>query len=364
MIPLLLASAFLAALLALAAVLLWMSPGKPAPFLDDAGHPLPGSISEKIHVTINGADQGMFIKGRDARNPVLLYLHGGMPDYFLTRRYPPGPEQYFTVVWWEQRGSGLSYRPGIPGETLNVEQMISDALSLTDYLRRRFGQDKIYLMGHSGGTFFGIQAAARAPEKYHCYIGMEQMSHQLRSEQLAYQYMLARFRETGDTRMARKLERSPVGDTVPLPAAYQSLLRDVAMHRLGIGTTHDMRSIVRELMIESFRHREYTLAEKINLWRGKLFSRSRLWDAQLSTDLTRQVTRLEIPVYFFHGRYDYTVSYPLARAYFDRLEAPLKGFYTFQQSAHSPLFEEPGRMREIMLKDVLAGTNRLADHDR
>jgi hypothetical protein len=60
--------------------------------------------------------------------------------------------------------------------------------------------------------------------------------------------------------------------------------------------------------------------------------------------------------------YDYTVSYSLARSYYDQLDAPVKGFYTFTESAHSPLFEEPKRMAEILQADVLVGTNRLADH--
>ena len=171
---------------------------------------MPGSISEKIHVSINGVEQGMFIKGRDAGDPVLLYLHGGMPDYFLTERYPTGLDDYFTVVWWEQRGSGLSYRADIPPETVTPEQLVADTLEVTNYLRERFGRDKIYLMGHSGGTFIGIQAAARAPELYHAYIGVAQMSYQLESERLAYEYMLQRFRDDGNARMVRKLEKAPV----------------------------------------------------------------------------------------------------------------------------------------------------------
>jgi pimeloyl-ACP methyl ester carboxylesterase len=111
----------------------------------------------------------------------------------------------------------------------------------------------------------------------------------------------------------------------------------------------------------SLRSREYTLSEKIALWRGKILSGNRLWNTQLATNLTKKVTRLELPVYFFHGVHDYTVSYPLAKSYFERLHAPLKGFYTFKQSAHSPLFEEPEKMREIMLANVLTGTNALAD---
>jgi pimeloyl-ACP methyl ester carboxylesterase len=86
-----------------------------------------------------------------------------------------------------------------------------------------------------------------------------------------------------------------------------------------------------------------------------------LWNTQLSTDLTKTVTRLEIPVYFLHGVYDYTVSYPLAKSYYEQLDAPLKGFYTFTKSAHSPLFEEPTRMREMMQADVLTGAKELAD---
>ncbi len=200
----------------------------------------------------------MFIKGRDARNPVLLYLHGGMPDYFLTDRYPTGLDEYFTVVWWEQRGSGLSFSADAPPESVNPEQLISDALELTNLLRKRFSQEKIYLMGHSGGTFIGMQIAARAPELFHAYIAIAQMSHQLRSEQLAHDYMLQRFRDEGNASMARKLENAPVGNAVPLPDAYQSL-RDVAMHSLGVGTTHDIRSIYTGLLLRSFLGRDYTL---------------------------------------------------------------------------------------------------------
>jgi pimeloyl-ACP methyl ester carboxylesterase len=98
------------------------------------------------------------------------------------------------------------------------------------------------------------------------------------------------------------------------------------------------------------------------MWRGKSHSGiSILWANMLATDLSRQVTELKIPVYFFHGIYDYTVSYTLAKDYFEKLLAPVKGFYTFERSAHSPLFEEPEKLRHILQEDVLAGVNNLAD---
>ena len=122
---------------------------------------------------------------------------------------------------------------------MTLEQMISDTLEVTNYLRHRFGQEKIYLMGHSQGTFIGIQVAARAPELYYAYIGVAQISNQLKSERLAYEYMLQHFKKNGNLEMVRKLEAAPVTMTSGTPDTYLTL-RDEAMHSLGIGTTHDM----------------------------------------------------------------------------------------------------------------------------
>lgn len=352
---------FLSCTLILVGVLLAWSPGKPKPFLDERGRPLAGSVSEKMYININGVKQGMFIRGKDKTKPVLLYLHGGMPEYFLTQRYPTGLEDHFIVCWWDRRGLGLSYSPGIQPDMITEEQLISDSLEVTNYLRRRFDKEKIYLMGHSGGSFFGIQAAARAPELYYAYIGVAQMSHQLKSEKMAHDYMLGQFKKTKNTTMVRKLEAAPVTMANGTPDAYLSV-RDKAMHSLGIGTTHDMKSVISGVFLASLQNREYTLNEKVNMWRGKFSSGvSILWDKMIATDLAKQVPKLKIPVYFFHGAYDYTCSYTLAKDYFEKLSAPLKGFYIFDQSAHSPMFEEPEKVQKILQEDVLVGANSLAD---
>ncbi len=344
----------LAAIIALAfIVLLVYSPGKPVPFKDADGSPLAGSISEKVHLQVNGVEQGMFIKSKDSANPVLLYLHGGMPDYFLTGKYPTGLEDIFTVVWWEQRGSGMSYSADIPKETMTLEQMIADAKAVTDYLRERFKCDKIYLMGHSGGTFIGIHVAARYPELYYAYLGIAQMSYQLGSEIRAHEFMLAKYDEQGNHKMVRKLEAAPVNTKDGVSREY-TLLRDGAMHELGVGTTHDMKSVISGIFLPSLLCKEYTLMEKINMWRGKSRSGiSVMWDTMVATDLSQKITEVDIPVYFFHGVHDYTVSYKLAKEYFEKLNAPSKKFYSFENSAHSPIFEEPEKVREIIVGEIL-----------
>lgn len=353
----------LVCLLILFGALLAYSPGKPEPLAAENGKQPEGGISEKIFVNIGGIKQGMFIKGKDRNNPVLLFLHGGpgMPTYFLAEKYPTGLENHFTVCYWEQRGGGISYNPAISAGSITVEQLISDAIEVTNYLGKRFGQEKIYLMGHSWGSLIGIQTAAKAPELYHAYIGVAQVSRQNESEKLGYNYMIEQYISAGNKKMAGKLKDHPVllSEAAMIPY-FKSALRDRTMHELGVGTMHDMKSVITGVFIPVMLCKAYSLREKINIWRAKLFLRNEtnLIGQLFSSDLTASVAKLEIPAYFFSGIFDYTVNYNLSKTYMESLHAPVKGFYTFSRSAHCPMHEEPEKFVGIMVGDVLNGTVR------
>lgn len=115
------------------ALLRSLSPGVPKPILSADGRSVPGSISEKIFADIGGVPQGMFIRSADPANPVLLFLHGGpgMPEYFLDELHPTGLESRFTVCWWEQRGAGLTFIPGMdPG--ILAEDVLAGTVKLAD----------------------------------------------------------------------------------------------------------------------------------------------------------------------------------------------------------------------------------------
>ena len=352
-------------LLALAVALVALSPGRLNPLRDAEGRVIPGSLSERVTMDIGGVQQGMFIQSADPANPVLLFLHGGpgMPEFFLETTHTTGLSRDFTVVWWEQRGAGMSWNPDIAPDTMTVAQMIADTITVTQYLRDRFGKDKIYLLGHSWGSYLGIQVAATAPELYHAFIGMGQVSYQLQSEVAAHTALIAAYQAQGDTGMVRKLEAAPVSIKGGLSDTWLRL-RDKAMHGLGVGTTRDMRSVITGVFLPVWFCRAYTLREKIGIWRGLGFSRRYLWDEFLNTDLTAQIDHLDLPVYFFSGRHDLTANHDLSRAFFDRISAPVKGFYTFENSAHSPVFEEPQRARDILVQDVLHHAVRLSDKEQ
>ena len=342
-------------------VLFFMSPGKPKPFLDKNGEVLKNSISEKVFVEINGTQQGMFIKGKNLDNPIILFLHGGIPVYFLTEKYPTHLEDNFTVVWWEQRNCGISYNAGSKKNTPMLEQLVDDTIVLTKYLLERFGKEKIYLMAHSGGTFIGVNVIDKAPELYHAYIGIAQMSDQFSSEKIAYEYMLNHFRETKNKKWVGSFESFSFNDQLKIPKEYLKM-RDDAMHKLGIGTMRNMKNIATDLFLPSLYFSEYTLSEKFYLWYGKSKSGvHQIWEKMIQTNLAEIKNDFKIPVYFFHGTYDYTCSYELAKKYFSKINAPIKGFYTFYQSAHSPLLEEPEKMNKILVNDILNLKTELAD---
>ena len=131
----------LALLAAGTAWLFAVSPGRPDPLRDAQGRTIPGSISERVTVRIGGIPQGMFIQSADPANPVLLFLHGGpgMVEFFMEQEHPTGLAEHFTMVWWEQRGAGMSFSTDIPPETMTLERMIADTVEVADYLRDRFG---------------------------------------------------------------------------------------------------------------------------------------------------------------------------------------------------------------------------------
>jgi pimeloyl-ACP methyl ester carboxylesterase len=138
-------------------------------------------------------------------------------------------------------------------------------------------------------------------------------------------------------------------------------MRDNAMHGVGVGTTRDMKTIEWGVFFPSWFSKQLTLREKINLWRGKIYCASKLRNEVFSTDLRKKVTNLDLPIYFFSGKYDYTVNRNLSKAYLVELQAPVKGFYTFENSAHSPFFEEPEKVRQVFREDVMAGGTHLAE---
>src|SRR5512133_2062296 len=153
---------------------------------------------------------------------------------------------------------------------MTLQQLASDATEVTNYLRTRFNKDKIYIMAHSGGTPFAIRAVAENPQLFNAYVGISQITRQTESEKIAYRYMLERYTADGNKKMVADFKKYPIleNDSI-VPTFLNSVLRDKAMHDLGIGTMHNMRSIFKDVFLAVWMCRAYTAREKLNIWISK-----------------------------------------------------------------------------------------------
>jgi predicted alpha/beta-fold hydrolase len=152
------------------AVIAINSPGKLERLKDKEENVIAGSFAEKHFIEIGGIPQGFFLRSENPENPVILFLHGGpgSPELALLYRYeiPERLEKYFTVCYWDQRGAGMSFSNSIDTATMTLEQLIEDTRQITEYLKQRFKQEKIYLTRHSWGSFLGIKTVEKHPENY------------------------------------------------------------------------------------------------------------------------------------------------------------------------------------------------------
>ena len=340
--------------------------GKPDAFIDENGKIPEGSISEKIFVPIGGVKQGMFIRSKNTDNPVLLFVHGGpgFPNYFLFEKYNPGLEDYFTVCYWEQRGGGLSYSSQVSIESMTFEQLSSDAIEVTNYLRKRFKKDKIYIMAWSGGTTIALSAVSKTPDLFNAYIAVAQITWQRESEKIAYDFMLKQYNRIENQKSLKALQKFNNLETESdLISFFNSGTRDNLMHELGIGTMRNMQSVYNDIFLPVWTCRAYTLNEKFNIWKSKIMfmPRTNLRTQILLTDFPKNYPEVKVPFYFICGKYDLTVNIDLTKEYYNCVNAPLKRFYTFGNSAHGPLFEEPERFMDILTKDVLKNTTSFYD---
>ena len=323
----------------------------------------PNGVQELVKVHTNGIDQWLSIRGKDRRNPILLVLHGGPASSIMPIDYTyQSPwEDYFTVVQWDQRGAGKTYASNTeqqmaPGMT--IEGMTDDAAQVTEYLRKHYGKQKIFLMGHSWGTVLGTHLAQLHPDWFYAYIGVGQVVNVRRNEELGYAFALQQAKASGNAAAVKELQAiAPYPGTAPL-----------TLERLGVrskwevyygGLTYgrqnsSFRSDAEELSPD------YSSKELDAIDKGGAFSIQHLKTALIDVDFDN-TTQFGCPVILFVGAHDQTTSHVLAEQWFDKLQAPSKHLVVFADSAHMVMEEQPGRFLMHLVSDALPLAQKVGD---
>lgn len=352
-----------AGLLVVALLAIWISQvtATTPPITDANGDPIPGSIATLEQVTLGDSEQWVTIRGQSTENPVLLFLSGGPggSELAMTRKYLGALEAHFVVVNWDQPGTGKSYR-AVDFDELTPERYVSDGYELTQYLRERFDEDKIYILGESWGSVLGIWLVQEYPELYHALVSTGQMVAPVENDIQMYEFAINRLTEQGDMDRVEQLRRNgpPPYESGELLQKFQAINGVVnsymESHAHGEGVGHN-------LMFDSLQAQEYGLLDKAYWALGLARTFSNVYPQLNDVDLRTQAAHLDVPVYFVKGRWDINASNSLLEEYYAILDAPHKELIWFEDSAHTPLWDEPARFVDVMVNTVLAQTDTAAE---
>jgi pimeloyl-ACP methyl ester carboxylesterase len=330
-------------------------PVSTAPITGPDGDRVPGSIAELGYVDVNGKSLGLMIRGHDTENPVLLFLAGGPGGSELgaMRRHLPELEERFTVVTWDQRGTGRSYGEIDPVDTLTLDNAVDDTLVVTDYLRERFDQDRIFLVGQSWGTTLGILAVQAAPERYRAFVGVGQMVSQRATDWIFYDDTVAWAEETGQADLVtslREIGPPPYAD----PRNYEiALSHEMEMYPYD----HAPNSEGQGQMSENLLVPEYSLTEQVRILAATLDTFAALYPQLQGIDFRETATSFDIPMFFVQGAYEAPGRAELFDDWYPLVDAPVKDRLVLGTSGHRPLFEQPQEFTDYLTDVVLPRTS-------
>ncbi|MFA5569319.1 MAG: alpha/beta hydrolase [Trueperaceae bacterium] len=343
-----------------AALALWLAlPARTPAILGADGKPLSGSVAELTTVRLGGHDQTILIRGHSVDAPVLLYLSGGpgQSDLAYSRVLFADLAKDFVVVGWDQRGTGKSYASLDPAG-LTPAQAVSDTIELTDYLRNRFGEDKIYLLGESWGSTLGVLAVQQRPDLYHAYVGSGQMVSQSLTDRRIWRDLLAYAQEAGNWKLYDQLITygEPPYRDVPYANAFAMTHYDALTKPYAPPQAYVERGSSAGLGPYGIFASEYNLVDKVNVLRGLIDMFAVMYPQLQEIDFRADVPQLEVPVYLLDGQAELAGRRDLALEWYERLDAPIKRLYSFENAAHSVAFEQFEALHDIMTGTVLADT--------
>jgi proline iminopeptidase len=317
----------------------------------------PKGIAEIQYLDINNSRQYVLIRSKDINNPVLLFLHGGpgASATALLRKFNSDLEEHFTVVYWDQRGAGKSFSKETTKEEITVKNYIRDVEWLVDYLKNRFEKEKVLLVGHSWGSRLGMYAIQKNPENYIAFVGIGQELHSYRGELLSYKYTWEKAEERGHKKALKELEEMGPPQSGHYKDMYATGFWGGVKQKhwlLKFGGERYQKTNYTDWIFSILFSREYSLADLIRYGKGSAFSAGNIiFDEQFNDiDFFKEISTVEVPVYFISGAFDYNTPWELVKEYVDHLTAPYKEFILFDKSGHSPVFEEPKRFNDEVIR--------------
>lgn len=301
-------------------------------------------------VIINGDKQNLRMRAKKEGLMPILFLHGGpgvCDRHWLLKNQSQLAEKY-TMVCWDQRGSGKSYSKHIKEQKLCLDTYVNDAKAVIDYIKKRFNASKVIIAGHSWGTVIGTKLAYLYPEDIVAYIGQGQFVNGAKNELLSYQFCLDEAKRLGDKTAIKKLEgNGPENGVYPTNKAMMTQRNYLS--KFGGGNYKDRSGLFKSLLIPLIKTKEYSLSDISKYANGAMYLSKVLWNDVVALKYDEEIKKLDVPVIITQGRHDYNTPSVIAKKWFDELQSPNKQWIWFEESAHSPINEEPEKWGKAIM---------------
>ncbi|MGM0509440.1 MAG: alpha/beta hydrolase [Fusobacteriota bacterium] len=308
-------------------------------------------VSKKVNwfgkMSIGNIKQWILIRGKNIENPIIIFLHGGPGTSFtpFISDFQKELEKEFIVVNWDQRGAGKTFSKKTLEKNMKISQFVQDTYDLIIKLKKRFKKNKVYLVGHSWGSVIGLEFINEYPDLIKSYIGVGQVINFRKENEISYKYTLSKAKKIRNKKAIKSLQK--IG-----PPPYLNY-KDEKVQRKWLEKFEGKekgKSFLGLIIKGILTHPRYTLIDAIKYIRGLYFSQDIMEKELSNVKFDETIKKVEVPIYFFEGKYDYLTPSCLVKRFFKNLEAPTKKFIWFEKSAHFPLFTEHKKFNDNLIK--------------
>ena len=308
----------------------------------------PNSIVEAGFIKIGGIDQWVAIRGEDRSNPVLLFIHGGPGSVYsifspLLRTW----EKHFTIVQWDQRGAGKTFRKnGEEGSgNITFQQLAKDGIELSEYLCRKLDHEKLILIGSSVGSLIGVMMVKDKPDLFYAYVGTDQNAPD--PEFISYKLSLDALGSVGNKKGIELIKKMG-----PDQSKWKRKDFD-KRNQYIVKAVKNVPNMIMDLMLPSMLSSpEHKMSDLIDIFKGMSYSLDCLYEELMVLDIREQGMKFELPFFIFQGDCDIVTPTAVAKAYFDEVNAPYKEFVLIKNAGHLASFAKEEQFLKELIKRV------------
>jgi pimeloyl-ACP methyl ester carboxylesterase len=298
-------------------------------------------IDLEEYVLINGIRQYLYHSGTSAEHPVMLFLHGGpgSPSSLFAHAFQGRWEELFTVVHWDQRGAGKTLTKN-PHAYPTVEHLLQDTLEIVHYLREKYQQEKIVILGHSWGSVLGSLFVKRHPEIVEYYLGVGQVIDKRESERLAYARVKASILQADDTKALKTLDSlgEYPGEQLDAEWLKKSLQLRKLQGKYPLTATKAQVSSFKLILTSPV----FKLSDLAALIKSGKANKT-LFDFLGRFNLNAEPADYAVPIYYIMGEDDWQTPATLVQGYFTQIHAPSKQFFLILHAGHMAMVDQPAQ---------------------